>query len=217
MFTEVELDFNKFEDNYDNDFTDAIERSLNVLCSDSMTILQNNSKVLRFLTDKDLSKELEMIAQSLTMAIKHGRFELIQNIIGSLKDQVHKLAALEIKYFDDNQTLLRTDIYNTFMPQNFKKHAFITPCLKEVIEILNSTTKLSPTNAAFALNTAIEAGEYDFVERILFNGGLTEEFIRQVYKRYHANFGMPLEEDIENSDIRKCKKLAIKELFQRAI
>ncbi len=217
MFNEVELDLSKFEDNYDNDFNDFIMHSLNILCSDSMTILQNNSKVLKFLTDKESEQELGMLIQSISMAVKHKRFELIQNIIGSLKSDVHKLAALEIKYFDDNQTLLRSDIYNTFMPQNLKKHAFIAPCLKEVIEILNSTTKLSPTNASFALNTAIETGEYDFVEKVLFQSGLTEEFIRQIYKRYHANFGMPLDEDIENSDIRKSKKVAIKEFFQKAM
>jgi hypothetical protein len=92
-----------------------------------------------------------MLVQSLNIAFRHARFELMQNIIISLKDNVHKLAALEVKYFDENNSLLRMDIYNTFMPENFKKHAFVAPKLKEIFDILDMTVSLSPTNAAFAV------------------------------------------------------------------
>ena len=106
MFTELELNVD-LEDNFD----EILTRSLNVLCSDSMFILQNNSKVLRFLTDDELSKELDMLVSSLSMAIKRERFELVQNIILGMKDQVHKLAALEIKYFDEHSNSIYKYIY----------------------------------------------------------------------------------------------------------
>ena len=87
MFTELELDIN-VEDNFD----EILTRSLNILCSDSMFILQNNSKVLRFLTDETLSKELDMLVQSVSMAIKRERFELLQNIILGLNGHAHKFS-----------------------------------------------------------------------------------------------------------------------------
>lgn len=213
MFTEIELDLNKFEDNFD----DFITKSLNVLCSDSMTILQNNSKVLKYLTDKNHEKELGMLVDSICMAIKHDRFELVQNIILNIKDDVHKLAALEIKYFDEKMTLLRSDIYNKFMPKNFKKHAFVTPTLKEVFNILDKTITLSPTNAAFAIKSSAETGEKAFIEQIIMNSKLTDEFLIQINKRYHANFGMTLEEEINNLDAKNGKKVSLKEVFLKAM
>ena len=210
MFTEIEINSNE-------DFDAVIERSLNVLCSDSMFILQNNSKVLKFLTDKTLAKELDILVQSVEMAIKKNRFELLQNIILGLKDQPHKLAALEIKYFDENEKLLRSDIYTTFVPQNFKKHAFVVPALKEIFNIFNLTVKLSPTNAAFALKTSFEVGEYSFVENILLKAQLTEEFIRQIQKRYHANFGMTIDEEFENNKLKSGRNNVIKNFFAKAI
>ncbi len=212
MFTELEFDVCN-EDNFD----EMITRSLNMLCSDSMFILQNNSKVLRFLTDETLSQELDMLLKSVSMAIKHGRFELLKNIIFGLKSQVHKLAALEIKYFDEHATLLRSDIYKTFMLQSFKKHAFISPSLKEIFEIFNDTAKLSPTNAAFALRTSFEVGEQNFVENVLLHAGLTEEFILQIHKRYLDNFGMTVEEEFENFASLSVRNSVIKNFLQRAM
>jgi len=213
MFTEIELDLNKFEDNFD----DFITKSLNVLCSDSMTILQNNSKVLKYLTDKNYEKELGMLVNSISMAIKHDRFELVQNIILNIKDDVHKLAALEIKYFDEQNTLLRSDIYNKFMPKNFKKHAFVSPALKEVFTVLDKTITLSPTNAAFAIKSLAETGEKGLIEEIIMNSRFTDEFLNQISKRYHANFGMTLEEEIDNLDTKNGKKVLLKEVFLKAI
>ena len=210
MFTEIEIQT-------DVDFDDAVMRSLNVLCSDSMFILQNNSKVLKFLTDKTLSKELDILVQSVSMAIRKNRFELLQNIIFGLKEQPHKLAALEIKYFDETEKLLRSDIYKTFMPQNFKKHAFVTPALKEIFEIFNLTVKLSPTNAAFALKTSFEVGEQCFVEDILLKAELTGEFIRQIQKRYHANFGMTIEDEFENKKNISGRNNVIRNFLAKAV
>ncbi len=210
MFTETGFDV---ENNLDEIYT----RSLNVLCSDSMFILQNNSKVLKYLTDETLSKELDMLVKSLSMAIKRERFELFQNIILGLKGQVHKLAALEIKYFDEYETLLRSAMYNVFVPQNFKKHAFISPCLKELFEIFNETAKLSPTNAAFALKSSFDAGEQNFVENVLLNEGLTDEFIRQIHKRYLDNFGMTIEEELKNLDNKNGRNEVIKNFLQKAM
>jgi len=213
MFTEIELDLDKFEDNFD----EMISRSLNVLCSDSMTILQNNSKVLKYLTDKNYEKELGMLVNSIAMAIKHNRLELVQNIILNMKDDVHKLAALEIKYFDEKATLLRTDVYNQFMPKNFKKHAFIAPSLKEIFVILDRTIKLSPTNAAFAIKSATEVGEKSFIEEVIFRANLTSEFVKQINKRYTANFGMTIEDEINALDVQKTKKVVMKEYFLKAL
>lgn len=213
MFTELDLSVEIAQDNVEDIFV----KSLNILCSDSMTILQNNSKVLQFLTDENLSKELDMLAHSARMAIKRNRFELLQNIILGLKNQVHKLAALEIKYFDEFETLLRSDAYNTFIPQNLKKHAFVSPALKEILNIFNETVKLSPTNAAFALKTAIESGEQDFVDDILLKQKLSGEFIRQIQKRYHANFGMTIDEDIKNNSMLHAKNEVIKNILLKAI
>ena len=212
MFTELELDFN-IEDN----FEDAIERSLNVLCSDSMFILQNNSKVLRFLTDEELSKELDMLVQSVSMAIRRQRFELFQNIILKLKGHVHKLAALEIKYFDEHATLLRADAYKTFVSEKFQKHAFISPAMKEILDIFNETAKMSPTNAAFALKASFEVGEQNFVESVMLNAGLTEEFVRQIQKRYHDNFGMTIEDELEKIEKKSTRNEVIKQFLSKAM
>jgi len=211
MFTEIEFDY-KQEDNFD----EMITKSLNVLCSDSMTILQNNTKVLKYLTDAKLKQEMNMFVKSISMAIKHSRFKLVQNIILGLKDNVHKLAALEIEYFDENEQLLRTDIYNTFVGENFKKHAFITPCLKEIFEILNKTAKLSPTNAAFSFKTAVDVGEHAFFEKFLTDNLVSDEFKKQISKRYHANFGMTLENEIEKADISKVKKVLLHKILKQA-
>ena len=212
MFTELELDIN-VEDNFD----EILTRSLNILCSDSMFILQNNSKVLRFLTDEQLSNELDMLVQSVSMAIKRQRFELFQNIILGLKGQVHKLAALEIKYFDEHATLLRADAYKTFVSGKFQKHAFITPAMKELLDILNETAKMSPTNAAFALKASFEVGEQNFVENVMLNAGLTEEFIRQIHKRYHDNFGMTIDEELAKLENKSGRNDAIKHFLSKAI
>lgn len=212
MFTELELDIN-VEDNFD----EILTRSLNILCSDSMFILQNNSKVLRFLTDETLSKELDMLVQSVSMAIKRERFELLQNIILGLNGHAHKLAALEIKYFDEHASLLRSDIYKVFMPKNFKKHAFVAPELKEIFDIFNQTAKLSPTNAAFALKTSFETGEQNFVETVLLHADLTDEFIRQIHKRYLDNFGMEIEEDLQNLKYSTGRNEAIKNFLRKAM
>ena len=111
MFTEIEYDY-KQDDNFD----EMITKSLNVLCSDSMTILQNNTKVLKYLTDTKLKQEMSMLVKSLGMAIKHARFKLVQSIILGLKDNVHKLAALEIEYFDENEQDIYIEIfYNLFL------------------------------------------------------------------------------------------------------
>ena len=213
MFTELDLDIETAQNNIE----DMYVKSLNVLCSDSMFILQNNSKVLRFLTEETSSKELDMLVKSANMAIKRNRFELLQNIILGLKNQIHKLAALEIKYFDEYETLLRSDIYLAFVPQNLKKHAFISPSLKEIFDIFDETVKLSPTNAAFALKTAIEIGETGFVDNVLLRGQLTDEFIKQIHKRYHANFGMTIEEDLQNNNSNNAKNNVIKNLFAKVI
>ena len=210
MFTEIEI-------KTDEDFDNLVMKSLNVLCSDSMFILQNNSKVLKFLTDENLSKELDILVQSVDIAIKKNRFELLQNIVIGLKNQTHKLAALEIKYFDVTERLLRSDIYTTFMPQNFKKHAFISPALKEIFEIFNETVKLSPTNAAFALKTSFETGEQCFVEQILLKSKFTDEFIRQIKKRYHANFGMAIEDEFSNNKNITGRNQVIKNFLSKAV
>ena len=212
MFTELDINI----DTSQNNIEDIYVKSLNILCSESMTILQNNSKVLKYLTDATSAKELDMLVKSSYMAIKRNRFELLQNIILRLKDQVHKLAALEIKYFDEYETLLRSDIYRTFVPQNFQKHAFVAPALKELFEIFNKTVKLSPTNAAFALKTAIESGEQNFVNDILLKGELTDEFIRQIHKRYQANFGIDIHDDIGNAQ-QNSKNTAIKNIISKAV
>ena len=213
MFTELDLSVEISQNNIE----DIYIKSLNVLCSDSMFILQNNSKVLKYLTDETSSKELDMLVQSAHMAIKRNRFELLQNIIIGLKGQAHKLAALEIKYFDEFETLLRSDVYRTFVPQNFQKHAFMTPTLKEIFEIFNETVKLSPTNAAFALKTALEVGEQNFVNNVLLKGELTDEFIRQIHKRYHANFGMTIDEDIKNNSKQNDKNRVIENILSKAM
>ena len=212
MFTELDINLDTSQDNIE----DIYVKSLNILCSDSMTILQNNSKVLKYLTDETSSKELEMLVKSAYMAIKRNRFELLQNIIWGLKENVHKLAALEIKYFDEYETLLRSDVYRTFVPQNFQKHAFMSPALKEIFEIFNKTVKLSPTNAAFALKTAIESGEQNFVNDVLLKGELTDEFIRQIHKRYHANFDCSIDDDIKKS-AQTSKNTIIKNIISKAI
>ena len=203
--------------NIENNLDEIYVRSLNVLCSDSMFILQNNSKVLKYLTDETLSKELDMLVKSVNIAIKRERFELFQNIILGLKSQIHKLAALEIKYFDEYETLLRSDMYKTFVTPNFKKHAFVSPCLKELFEIFNETAKLSPTNAAFALKSSFEVGEQNFVENVLLNAGLTQEFISQIYKRYHDNFGMTIEEELKKATNKNGRNEVIKNFMQKAI
>ncbi|MCR4880839.1 MAG: hypothetical protein K6A44_02685 [bacterium] len=213
MFTELDLSVETAQDNIE----DIYVKSLNVLCSESMFILQNNSKVLKYLTDETSSKELDMLVKSAYMAIKRNRFELFQNILLGLKNQVHKLAALEIKYFDEYETLLRSDVFRTFVPQNFQKHAFMSPALKEVFEIFNETVKLSPTNAAFALKTAIESGEQNFVNDVLLKGELKGEFIRQIHKRYHANFGMTIDEDIKNNSKQAPKADVIQNILSKAV
>jgi len=213
MFTELDLDVEIAQNNIE----DIYVKSLNILCSDSMFILQNNSKVLKYLTEETSSKELGMLVKSAYMAVKRGRFELLQNIILGLKGQIHKLAALEIKYFDEYETLLRTDVYAAFVPQNLKKHAYVQPALKEIFDIFDETVKLSPTNAAFALKTAFEIGEQNFVDNVLLRGGLTQEFIRQIHKRYHANFGMTIEEELQNSTLKHEKNNVIKNLFAKVI
>ena len=212
MFTELDINV----DTAQNNIEDIYIKSLNVLCSESMTILQNNSKVLKYLTDETCSKELDMLVKSAHMAIKRNRFELLQNIILGLKNQVHKLAALEIKYFDEFETLIRSDVYRTFVPQNFQKHAFLTPALKEIFELFNETVKLSPTNAAFALKTAVEAGEQNFVNNVLLKGELTDEFIRQIHKRYHANFDCSIDEDIKRAD-KNTKNTVIINIMSKAM
>ena len=212
MFTELDLGMD-----FENNFDEMITRSLNILCSDSMFILQNNSKVLRFLTDEQLSKELDMLVQSVSMALKRQRFELFQNIILGLKGQVHKLAALEIKYFDEHATLLRSDMCQAFMPKKFKEHAFISPSMKELFEIFNETAKLSPTNAAFALRSSFEVGEQNFVENVMLNAGLTQEFVCQIHKRYHDNFGMTIEEDLKNIAEKSGRNDAIKQFLLKAM
>ena len=211
MFTEIEFDYKN-----DNNFDEMITKSLNVLCSDSMTILQNNTKVLKYLTDAKLKQEMGMLVKSISTAIKHARFKLVQNIILGLKDNVHKLAALEIEYFDENEQLLRTDIYNTFVGEKFKKNAFITPCLKEIFEILNKTATLSPTNAAFSFKTAVDVGEHAFFERFLTDNQISDEFKKQISKRYHANFGMTLENQIEKTDISKVKKVLLNKILHQS-
>ena len=57
MFTELDINIEIAQNNIE----DIYIKSLNVLCSDSMFILQNNSKVLKFLTDETSSKELDML------------------------------------------------------------------------------------------------------------------------------------------------------------
>ena len=213
MFTELEFDTELVEEHFD----EMLTRSLNILCSDSMFILQNNSKVLRYLTDKELSEELDMLVSSVRMAVKRNRFELLQNIVLGLKGHAHKLAALEIKYFDEYNSLLRSDVYKTFMPQNMIKHAFITPALKEIFIIFNATAQLSPTNAAFALRTSLEVGEQNFVQDVLLSFSLTPEFISQIKKRYHDNFGMTIEEDLENQKAKIGRNEAIKNFLRKAI
>ncbi len=211
MFTEIELNTNVFDENFD----ELITRSLNVLCSDSMFILQNNSRVLKYLTNENLSEELDMLVKSVGMAIKRSRFELLQNIVLGLKSNIHKLAALEIKYFDEYEKLLRTDIYNTFMSANFKKHAFVSPSLKEIFDIFNETAKLSPTNAAFAIHSSFESGEQNFIENVLLNANLTEEFIRQIQKRYHDNFGMTIVEKVEKIGPKSGRNEAVKSFLRK--
>ena len=213
MFTELDLSLENTQSNIE----DVFVKSLNILCSDSMTILQNNSKVLKFLTDETLSEELGMLAKSVRMAIKHGRFELLQNIILGIKGQVHKLAALEIKYFDEFETLLRSDIYDAFVSLCYEKHAFISPALKEIFETFNETIKLSPTNAAFAVKTAIDTNEQVFVNEILLRKGLSEEFLRQIYKRFHANFGETIDENLQRAKTSHVKINILEEIFSKAM
>lgn len=213
MFTELDIDIETSQNNIE----DIYVKSLNILCSESMTILQNNSKVLKYLTEETCSKELDMLVKSAYMAIKRSRFELLQNIILGLKEHAHKLAALEIKYFDEYETLLRSDIYRVFVSHNFKKHAFLSPALKEIFDVLNETVKLSPTNSAFALKTAIETGERDFVDNVLLKGVLTAEFIRQIHKRYHANFGMTIDDDINNNAALNNKNDVIRNILAKAV
>lgn len=213
MFTELDINIETSQNNIE----DIYVKSLNVLCSESMFILQNNSKVLKYLTDETSSKELDMLVKSAHMAIKRSRFELFQNIILGLRGQSHKLAALEIKYFDEYESLLRSDVFKTFVPQNFQKHAFISPALKEIFEIFNETVRLSPTNAAFALKTAIEVGEQSFINDVLLKGELTGEFIRQIHKRYHANFDMTIDEDIKNNSKYSSKNIVIQNVLSKAM
>ena len=99
------------------------------------------------------------------------------------------------------------------MNDNFQKHAFISPCLKEVFDILNETAKLSPTNAAFSFKTAVDVGEHGYFELFFMNNNISDEFKKQINKRYHANFGMTIEDEIEKSNISKIKKIVLKKIF----
>lgn len=203
MLQEIELEIGI------NNIEDIFEYSLNILCSDSMLILQNNSKVLKYLTNEDLSHELDMLVVSLNMAIKRKKIELFKNIIFTLEAQEHKLAALEIKYFDEHAILLRTDMLK-LLNAALNEHAIEKTDCEKLLAIFNRTIELSPTNAAFALHTALELGEYDFVQHFLCFKGMTDEFISQIHKRYLDNFGMSIAQDCAVFE----KNLVKKSVFQ---
>lgn len=198
MLQEIELEINL------NNVEDIFEYSLNILCSDSMVILQNNSKVLKYLTDETLSHELDMLVNSLGMAIKRKRFQLYKNIVFSLDGQWHKLAALEIKYFDEHASLLRSDMLRAFQ-DNLNGHDIEKTDCEKLLAIFDKTIELSPTNAAFALHTALELGEHDFVEHFLCFKGMTDEFISQIHKRYLDNFGMSIAQDCADFEKKLVK------------
>ena len=76
---------------------------------------------------------------------------------------------------------------------------------------------MSPTNAAFALKTSLEVGEQNFVQDVLLSFSLTPEFISQIKKRYHDNFGMTIEEDLENQKSKIGRNEAIKNFLRKAM
>lgn len=203
MFTEIEVNSSKIKDVYDF----CIDK-----LDESMLVLKNNAKVLSFLNNEKDADELKIMAQSLHFAIKHDRFELIQNIILGLKDKKHKFAALEIKYFDEYESLLKTDIYNRYMPENFKKHSFVTPKLKEIFDVLDITTFVSPTNAAFGVMFYLKIGDLNNANKIRATKELSQEFINQINKRFIANFGMDIDEFATNNSVNEnnAKKFSLK-------
>ena len=46
---------------------------------------------------------------------------------------------------------------------------------------------------------------------------LTDEFVRQIRKRYHANFGMTIEDELTDKKVKTGRNNAIKNFFLKAI
>lgn len=208
MFTEIDVNSSNITEIYDF----CIDK-----LDESMLVLKNNAKVLGFLNNENNSAELKMMAQSLHFAIKHDRFELIQNIILGLQDKKHKFAALEIKYYDEYESLLKTDIYDKYMPENFKKHSFVTPKLKEIFNALESTTLVSPTNAAFGIMFYLQIGDLNNANKIRFSKELSQEFITQLNKRFIANFDMDIDEFSKNNSVMENNENKSKLKKQKSI
>ncbi|MDD3593862.1 MAG: hypothetical protein PHX18_04460 [Candidatus Gastranaerophilales bacterium] len=160
-------------------------------------ILDNNSKILRYLNDKDLAAELEMLIESVNMAIQKKKFELLQNLITGLSKDIYKLAAFEIMYFDKHASLLSSDIIHAFKLTNF---------VQNLINNLKRTALVSPTNTAFALRNVILA-EQNNVDFVFNHGNIGSEFLQQVDKRYHDNFGSRLSNDIKKMNRHELKSL----------
>ncbi len=169
-------------------------------------IIYNNNRIRTYLCDKDFAAELNIRMQSISMAIKKCRLELLLNILSSFSD-IYKFAALDIKYFDEHNSSLKVEIIKSFAKKGDVR--LLSKNLSGMLEMFDEISKLSPTNAAIALNSSIIFGEITKIEEILLNENIEHAFVEQIKKRYFDNFLKKLSEDIKNMSILDSRKRRI--------
>ena len=176
-------------------------------------IIYNNNKIRSYLCDNNFSSELDIRLQSISMAIKKSRLELLLNILSSFSD-IYKFAALDIKYFDVHNASLKVDIIKAFSKKGDVR--LLAKNLNSMLNLFDEIAKLSATNAAIALNSAIILGEISKIEDILLDESMEHAFIEQIKKRYFDNYLKKLSSDIKNMqmlDSRKKRILSVLEDF----
>ena len=169
-------------------------------------VLYNNNKIRSYLFDENVALELDIRLKSISMAIKKGRLELLMNILSSFSD-MYKFAALDIKYFDANNSSLKVDIMKAFAQKGDVR--LLSKNLKSMLSLFDDIEKLSATNAAIAINSAIILGENKKIIEILSDEKLGHAFILQIKKRYADNFSKNIEEDIKNLPVYETSKRAL--------
>lgn len=196
MLKQLESEYSELYKNYAACRMEVLS-SCNMQEHATTEVLDNNSKILNYLKDKELSSELEMVVESVKMAIKKKKFELVQNVIMGISKDIYKLAAFEIMYFDEHASLVSSDIIHAFK---------LTNSVQNLINNLKRTALVSPTNTAFALRNVVLMEQND-LEFVFKNGNLGSEFLLQVDKRYHDNFGSKVANDVRKMDRHDLKSL----------
>ncbi len=174
-------------------------------------IIYNNNKIRSYLCDSNFASELSIRLQSISMAIKKCRLELLLNILNSFSD-VYKFAALDIKYFDEYNSPLKIDIIRAFAKKGDVR--LLAKNLNGMLNLFDNISKLSPTNAAINLNSSIVLGEITKIEDILLNENVEHAFIEQIKKRYFDNFSKKLSDDIKNIPMLDSRKRRILEVLE---